>query len=312
MSENLNTAQAQNSGQSTGQSRVGFIYAISAFTLWGFAPLFMKAVAHIDPVEVLAHRAIWSVPVALLILLATGRTNDMMRVFRSPRKLVLITLSALIISVNWGVYVWSIAVERSVEAALGYYINPLISVALGTALLGEKLDRLQMFAIALAIFAVGILTFTAGQIPWVAIVLSFTFAIYGFIRKTVDIGPTQGFMVEVIILSILAIPYVIFLSNTGVGHLGLTTYDTILLLACGPVTAIPLILFAYGAKRLRLSTIGIMQYIAPTLIFLIGVFVFREPFGQYQLISFILIWTAIAIYTWSGMRRVRKLSADRV
>ncbi|MCF6320339.1 MAG: EamA family transporter RarD [Rhizobiaceae bacterium] len=286
-------------------SRAGFAYALSAFTFWGFLPFFMKAVAHIDTLEVLAHRVIWSIPIALAVLLFTGRTNDLVRVLTSPRKLVVISISAAVISLNWGIYVWSIAAERSIEAALGYYINPLITVALGTIFLGEKMDRLQMTAIALAALAVVILSVSAGVIPWVAIVLACSFATYGFIRKTVDIGPTQGFMMEVLILSTAAIPFAIWLGMTGEAKFGLTTYDTLFLLACGPVTAIPLILFAYGAKRLRLSTIGLMQYIVPTMIFLIGVFIFREPFNQWQLISFMLIWLAIALYTWSSLKNFR-------
>lgn len=281
------------------QSLVGFAYALSAFLLWGLLPFYMKAVAHIDTLEVLAHRVIWSIPIALGLLMLTGRTSDILRVFKTPRQLALITLSAAVISLNWGIYVWSIAAERAIEAALGYYINPLISVALGAIFLGEKLDRLQLFAIALACLAVVILTISAGVLPWVAIVLACSFATYGFIRKTVDIGPTQGFFVEVLILSLIAIPYFLWLENTGASNMGRTQSDTLLLLGCGVVTAIPLILFAYGAKRLQLSTIGLMQYIVPTMIFLIGVFIFREPFSQWQLIAFILIWTAIVLYAWS-------------
>ncbi len=294
------------SGEDETRSRAGFAYALSAFLLWGFLPFYMKAVAHIDTLEVLAHRVIWSIPIALGLLLLTGRTGDMMRVFKSPRKLAIISLSAAVISINWGIYVWSIAAERSIEAALGYYINPLISVALGTVFLGEKMDHLQILAIALALLAVVILTVSAGVLPWVAIILACSFATYGFIRKTLDIGPTQGFLMEVLILSLIAVPYFFWLVYTGASHMGGTTSDTLLLLGCGVVTSVPLILFAYGAKRLQLSTIGLMQYIVPTMIFLIGVFIFREPFSQWQLLAFILIWTAIALYSWSSLGQFKR------
>lgn len=287
------------------ESRAGFAYALSAFFLWGLLPFFMKAIAHIDTYQVLAHRVIWSIPIALIILLLTGRFQGLLQIFKSRRKFAIMMLSSAVISVNWGVYIWSIASERSIEAALGYYINPLISVALGALFLGEKMDRIQIVAIALAMLAVAILTLAAGVFPWVAITLACSFATYGFIRKTVDIGPTQGFMVEVLILSVIAVPYAIWLQWSGVSHFGLNTTDTLLLLGCGPVTAIPLILFSYGARRLRLSTIGLMQYIVPTMIFLIGVFIFNEPFSQWQLVAFLLIWTAIVLYTWSSMRRLR-------
>ena len=290
------------------QSRVGLGFGLSAFFLWGLLPFFMKAVAHIDVLEVLAHRVIWSIPVALVVLLITRRTADIFAVFKDRRKLLMMMLSAGFISINWGTYVWAIGADRTIEAALGYYINPLISVAMGTMFLGEKMTRLQVVAIAFASVAVIILTFASGALPWVAIVVSLSFAAYGFIRKTVDIGPTQGFMSEVLILSVIAIPYAIWLAQTGEAKMGGISSDTILLLACGPVTAIPLILFANGAKRLRLSTIGLMQYIVPTMIFLIGVFIFHEPFNQLQLLAFTLIWIAIGLYIWSSVQ-VAKLEA---
>ena len=290
------------------QSRVGLGFGLSAFFLWGLLPFFMKAVAHIDVLEVLAHRVIWSIPVALVVLLITRRTADIFTVFKDRRKLLMMMLSAGFISINWGTYVWAIGADRTIEAALGYYINPLISVAMGTMFLGEKMTRLQVVAIAFASVAVIILTFASGALPWVAIVVSLSFAAYGFIRKTVDIGPTQGFMSEVLILSVIAIPYAIWLAQTVGAKIGGISSDTILLLACGPVTAIPLILFANGAKRLRLSTIGLMQYIVPTMIFLIGVFIFHEPFNQLQLLAFTLIWIAIGLYIWSSVQ-VAKLEA---
>ena len=290
------------------QSRIGFGFAFSAFFLWGLLPFFMKAVAHIDVLEVLAHRVIWSIPVALIVLLITRRTSDLATVFKDRRKFLMMMLSAGFISINWGTYVWAIGADRTIEAALGYYINPLISVAMGTMFLGEKMTRLQVVAIAFASVAVIILTFASGALPWVAIVVSLSFAAYSFIRKTVDIGPTQGFMSEVLILSVIAIPYAIWLAQTGEAKMGAISSDTILLLACGPVTAVPLILFANGAKRLRLSTIGLMQYIVPTIIFLIGVFIFHEPFNQLQLLAFTLIWIAIALYIWSSLQ-VAKLEA---
>lgn len=289
----------------TNQPRAGFLFALSAFTLWGFLPFYMKAVAHLDTFEVLAHRVIWSIPIAVGLLIITRRTSDMVRMIKSPRNLAIITASACVISINWGVYVWAIAAERAVETALGYYINPLISVALGVLFLGEKMDRLQVMAIGLAVVAVVIMTVSAGQLPWVALLVAGSFGVYGFIRKTVDIGPTQGFLMEVLILSLLAIPYYFWLEYSGNSNFGGATSDTLLLLGCGVVTSIPLILFAYGTKRLQLSTIGLMQYIVPTLIFLIGVFVFNEPFNQWQLVAFILIWTAIILYTWSSLRNFR-------
>ena len=280
-------------------ARRGFLFALSAYLLWGFLPLYMKAVAHVPPLEIVAHRIVWSVPVAGLVLLALGRTADIAAAFRSPRTLAMAALTAAIITVNWGVYVWAIAVDRTVETALGYYINPLVTVLLGATLLGERLDRLQIVAIALAVLAVVVLTVDAGGLPWVSLVLAFSFAAYGYLRKTLPVGPSQGFFLEVLILSGPCLAYLVWLQMAGEGHFLDSGGNVGLLLLAGPVTAVPLILYAFGAKLLRISTIGIMQYIAPTMIALIGVLVFGEPFGPGRMAAFALIWAALALYTWS-------------
>jgi chloramphenicol-sensitive protein RarD len=253
--------------------------------------------------EVVAHRIVWSLPVAGVILYLLGRTADIRRALRSPRTLAMAALTASIITLNWGTYVWAIGAGRTIETALGYYINPLVSVVMGALLLGEKLSRMQVAAVALAVAAVVILALDAGGLPWVSLVLAFTFAIYGFLRKTLPIGPSQGFFLEVLILTLPAIGYILWLQSQGESHfLASEPGNVALLLGCGPVTAVPLILFAFGAKLLRYSTIGILQYIAPTLIFVIAVFFFDEPFGSAQAIAFGLIWVALFIYSWSMFR----------
>jgi chloramphenicol-sensitive protein RarD len=278
----------------------GFLFALSAYTLWGVLPLFLKLVDHIPAAEVVAHRILWSVPIAGAVLLALGRTADITVAFRSPRTLALAALTASLITINWGIYVWAIAVDRTVETALGYYINPLMSIAMAAVFLGEKLSRLQMAAVALAVVAVAILTFEAGGLPWISLALATSFAVYGFLRKTLPIGPSQGFFLEVLILSIPSLAYVVWLAAQGEGHFTASQPDNILLLVlCGPATAAPLMLYGFGAKLLKFSTIGIMQYMAPTMVFLIAVFVFKEPLGLGKMIAFALIWTALALYSWS-------------
>ncbi|MEO3998661.1 EamA family transporter RarD [Mesorhizobium sp. CAU 1732] len=277
----------------------GFLFALSAYLLWGLLPLYMKAAAHIPAMEVLAHRVLWSIPIAGIVLLVLGRTADIRQAIRSPRTMAMAAVTAAIISVNWGVYVWAIAVDRTVETALGYYINPLVTVALGALFLGERLDRMQMIAIGLAIAAVLILTIEQGGLPWVSLVLAFSFAAYGYLRKTLPIGPSQGFFLEVMIIAPIALAYVMWLWSRGEGHFLGDGGNVGLLMLAGPVTAIPLILYAFGAKLLRISTIGIMQYIAPTMVAFLAVFVFDEPFGTARLIAFALIWIALALYTWS-------------
>ncbi|GLS87401.1 permease [Cypionkella aquatica] len=284
----------------------GFGFALTAYLLWGFLPIFMKAVAHISPAEVIAHRVIWSIPIAGAVLWATGRTADLWRALRTPKMLLMGFATAALISVNWGIYVWSIGAGHALDAALGYYINPLFSVFLGAMLLGERLSAAQKWAIALAALAVVVLTIEAGRLPVVALGLTVTWGIYAYLKKSLPIGPNQGFFLEVLILLPFAIGYVIWAEVTGSSHfMAGVTSDTVLLLACGLVTAVPLMIYANGAKLLRLSTIGIMQYIAPTMIFLTAVFVFGEPFGRGKMIAFPMIWLALVIYTTSLVQQAR-------
>jgi chloramphenicol-sensitive protein RarD len=276
----------------------GFLFALTAYLLWGFLPLYMKALAHIPPVEVIAHRVVWSLPIALVVLVWLGRTGDLRAALRSPRMLGMGAMTAALISVNWGIYVWAIGSGHALDAALGYYINPLFSIFLGAVLLRERIGRWQAVAIALAVVAVAILTWDAGRLPVVALGLTLTWGFYAFLKKWLPIGPNQGFALEVLILLPLALGYMAWLWGAGTGHfLQGVGWDDALLIGCGIVTAGPLMIYANGAKRLRLSTIAIMQYIAPTLIFLTAVFIFDEPFSGVKLAAFGLIWAALAVYT---------------
>lgn len=291
---------AEISVQSGEHASRGFFFALGAYLFWGAQPMFMKAVAHIPAAEIVAHRIVWSVPIAGLVLLLLGRTADLKSAFRSPRTVLMAAVTASLITANWGVYVWAIAVDRTVETALGYYINPLVSVALGAVLLGERFSVAQLVAVALASLAVVVLTVASGGLPWVSLALAISFAIYGYLRKTLPIGPSQGFFLEVLILCLPCIVYIVWLEARGEGHfLATGTTDTVLLLLCGPVTATPLLLYAFGAKLLRLSTIGLMQYIAPSMVLITAIFLFREPFDGVRAVAFGLIWLALLIYTWS-------------
>ncbi|EGE58324.1 UNVERIFIED_ORG: chloramphenicol-sensitive protein RarD [Rhizobium esperanzae] len=285
----------------------GFAFALTAYLLWGFLPFYMKAVAHISPAEVIAHRIVWSLPLAGIVLIFLGRTADIRAALRSPRMLAMGALTASLITVNWGTYVWAIGADHSLDAALGYFINPLFSIFLGAVLLKEKLQPLQIAAIALAALAVAILAFDSGGIPWVALTLAVSWGFYALLRKTLPFGPNQGFFLEVLILSGPALLYIVYLEfGSGQGHLYRTGLaDTALLLGCGVVTAVPLMIYANGAKLLKLSTIGIMQYIAPTMIFLIAVFAFQEPLGTARMIAFPLIWAGLFLYSWSMLKGSR-------
>jgi chloramphenicol-sensitive protein RarD len=284
----------------------GFAFALAAYLFWGILPLYMKALGHIPAAEVIAHRIVWSVPVAGIVLLALGRTSDLKAALKSPRTIALALMTALLVTVNWGTYVWAIGNGHTLDAALGYFINPLFSIALGSLLLKEKMAPPQVVAILLAAIAVIILAVDAGRPPWVALLLTLSWGFYAFFRKTLPVGPNQGFFLEVLLLSLPALGYIIYLEARGEGHLYATGLgDTALLVGCGLVTALPLMIYANGAKLLRLSTIGIMQYIVPTMVFLLAVFVFREPLGLARMVAFPLIWAGLLLYTWSMLRTNR-------
>ncbi len=293
-----------------GDNLRGYVFAVSAYGLWGFLPLYMKLMAHLSPFEVLAHRVLWSVPVAGAVLFALGRTRDLMEALRTPRMLAMGAVTAALVSMNWGVYIWAILNDQALEAALGYYINPLFSVFLGRVLLGERLSPAKWLAIALATAAVVVLTVDAGQVPLVAVALMLTWGFYAYFKKSLPIGPNQGFLLEVLMLTPAAVAFVAWAASSGSGSFAVQTADTWLLLGCGVVTAVPLMLYANGAKLLRLSTIGILQYIAPTMIFLIAVFVFGEPFGTARAIAFPLIWLALFIYSAALLREARDTRAS--
>jgi chloramphenicol-sensitive protein RarD len=288
----------------------GFFFVMTAYLLWGILPFYMKALGHIPAMEVIAHRILWSVPVAGIVLFLLGRMGDVRTALATPRIVGMACVTALLVTINWGTYVWAIGNGHSLDAALGYFINPLFSIALGAVLLKERLDRAQMGAILLAAIAVVILAVDAGSVPWVSIALTLSWGFYAFFRKTLPVGANQGFFIEVLLLSLPALGYIVYLEAQGEGHLYRTgIYDTSLLIGCGLVTALPLMIFANGVKLLRLSTIGIMQYIVPTMIFLIAVFAFEEPLGVARTIAFPLIWAGLGLYSRSLLRQSRSRPA---
>ena len=290
----------------------GFLFAGSAYVLWGFLPLYMKMLSHIPTIEVIAHRVIWSVPVAAVVLIMLGRTATVREAFRNPAMLAMGCVTATLISINWGIYVYAITSGHALDAAIGYYINPLFSVFLAAVLLGEKLNRAQWVAVAIAGAAVLVLVLDAERTPWLAFGMMLTWGFYALAKKSLPIGPNQGFLMEVLILLPVAIAYAVYVAATGQSNfLAGSAGDTWLLLGCGVATAVPLLLYANGAKLLRLSTIGIMQYIAPTMILLNAVFIFGEPFGRARAIALPLIWLALIIYTVSMVRQMRSKRAGQ-
>lgn len=288
----------------SGDTRRGFVLALAAYLLWGALPLYFKALEAVPMAEVVAHRIIWSVPVALAVLWVLGRTADLRAALRSPRMLATSGVAAGLITLNWGTYVWAVQSGQTMEAAMGYFINPLFSIALGAVLLGERLAGRQWVAVALAAAAVAVLTWEAGRLPVLALTLTISWGFYAYLKRALPIGPNQGFTLEVILLTPAALAFLIWQGAAGRLEgfsMGLGTGG--LLLAGGLVTAVPLMLYANGAKGLRLSTIAVMQYLTPSLVFLVALLIFREPFSGARVVAFPMIWVALAIYASSYLRR---------
>lgn len=290
----------------TEDSPRGLAFAIAAYLMWGGLPLYLKAISHVPALEVVSHRIIWSVPVASIILIILGRTRDIQTALKSPKLLAMGTLTAALISINWLTYVYAISTQRTLDAALGYYINPLFSVFLGFILLRERMRPLQWVAVCFAIGAVVVLAYELGSLPWISLTLTLSWGFYALFKRSLPIGPNQGFLLEVLVLSPIAIGYLMYLWINGTHSFANISWSTtMLLMGSGVVTAVPLIVYANGAKLLRLSTIGMLQYIAPTFIFLTAVFIFDEPFGWEKKIAFPMIWVALAIYSASLIKTRR-------
>jgi len=288
-----------------GDTRRGFLQALAAYLLWGGLPVWFWALAAVPTGEVIAHRIVWSVPVALAVLVWLGRTADLRAALVSPRLLAMAGLSAVLITVNWSIYAWAVQNGHTLEAALGYYINPLFSVLLGAVVLGERLTGRQWAAVALAGLAVAVLTWEAGRLPVLSLSLTVSWGLYALCKRALPIGPNQGFTLEVILLTPFAALWLIWQGGQQAGLVGFAMgpWITALLLSAGVVTAVPLMLYANGAKKLTLSTIGVMQYLTPTMVFLIAIFLFGEPLDGARLLAFPLIWAALALYASGYLRR---------
>ncbi len=289
----------------TAQTRAGLLYGIGAYTLWGVLPLYLHLLKSVPAAQVLSHRILWSLLLLAAVILASRRLKPLLSAARG-RTLLMLTGSAALIAVNWFVYIWAVSNEHLVEASLGYFINPLVNVALGTLLLGERLGRLQAAAIAVAGIGVLILAASGGGAIWISLTLALSFGFYGLIRKVAAIDALGGLTVETAILAPLALAALLYAANTGTGEFGRDRTMDLLLILAGPVTAAPLLMFAAGAKRLRYTTMGLLQFIAPTLQFLEAVLIYHEPVRPAQLATFALIWVGCGLYAWSSIVAARR------
>lgn len=287
------------------ENRNGVVAALAAYVFWGFLPLLFHLLSGVDSVLVVAERSAYSLVLVGAILMFTQGFAEVRAVFGDPRRLGLVAISALLLAFNWLVYVWAVDNGRVLEASFGYFINPLMNVALGMILLKERQNFWQAVSIGLGVVAVGIQAVGVGGVPYVALSLALSFAVYGYFRKTTNLGSTSGLFAETLVILPLAIGYIAwFTATTGVGPHGDPSKVLVLLLT-GPATALPLLLFAYAVKRLRLTTIGMFQYIAPSIAFVLAITFFQEELNPVRLLSFGLIWLSLAVFTVDAIWRHR-------
>jgi len=286
---------------------IGYCYGIAAFIAWGFLPIYWKLLATVPAQEILAHRIFWSFAFMALMLFYLKRWHSLKGVLAGGKNLLIIILCAVLISINWFVYIWAVNSDQVIEASMGYYISPLISVLLGMALLKENLSPFQILALLLAVIGVGIITVQFGKIPWVALVLASSFAFYGLLKKLLPVDALLGLALETTYMMPLALAYIIFQELSGTGALAaVSPVVTILLIGSGVVTATPLLWFAKGAQKMELSAIGFLQYIGPSISLLLGIFIFKEEFSHVHLASFCFIWAGVILYSWSGLKQLKK------
>ncbi|MGW6743423.1 EamA family transporter RarD [Streptomyces sp. NPDC055025] len=288
------------------EQRSGLLYGVGAYGMWGLVPLFWPLLEPAGATEILAHRMVWSLGVVAIWLLALRRWAWMAELIRQPRKLGLIAVAAVTISLNWGFYIWAVNTGRVVEAALGYFINPLVTIALGVLLLKERLRPAQWTAVFIAFAAVLVLAVGYGQPPWISLVLAFSFATYGLIKKKINIGGVESLAAETAVLFLPALGYLVWLGVSGSTTFGSEgTGHMALLAGTGVVTALPLVCFGAAAIRVPLSTLGLLQYLAPVFQFLLGVLYFHEAMPPERWAGFSLVWLALAILTWDALRNAR-------
>lgn len=300
--------KSEGSEQTAQRTVSGIFFGGASFVIWGVSPLYWKALGHVPAIEIVLHRIVWSFIFLVPLILIQKKWIEFTATIKSRQAILILLVSTLLVSCNWLIYIWAVNAGHLLQASLGYYINPLVNVLLGMVFLKEKLRRPQVFAVLLAALGVLYLTFFFGQFPWIALSLAFSFGLYGLIHKTMSMGSLVGLTTETLIAGIPALAWLLYLGHQGQGiFLNQGVATDLMLMASSLITAVPLLFFSFGTRRLKLSTVGILQYIAPSCIFLMAVFLFNEPFFKAQIISFIMIWAALAIYSTDSVRYYRRV-----
>lgn len=287
----------------------GLPFAVSAYLIWGFVPVYFKLLDHVPPVEIVAQRILWSIPLLLVIMYFRTQLGEYVAIFRHKAHLRNLFASSALIAINWLIYIWAVSTDHILAASLGYYLNPLVNVLLGRMFLGERLRPMQLAAVAVAALGVAILIGDALDTLWVSVSLACSFGLYGLIRKITPVGSVPGLAVETTLLAPLSLAAVFWFASNGTGGFGDDFETSGLLILAGVVTAIPLLLFATAARRMSYASLGFVQYLAPSIAFLLGVFVYGEPLSTTKLACFILIWVSIAIFCVDAVRTYRAAKA---
>ncbi len=283
---------------------LGVLAMLGACTIWGLSPLYYKLLAHVPPLEVLSHRTLWSLVFFAGVLLVQGRLAQIGHLLARPKRAGIVLLAALSISTNWFFFIFSVQTGHAMQASLGYYIFPLVAVMIGVVLFGERLSLLKSLAVGLATLAVLWLSRGLGAVPWISLILAMTFGMYGALKRGIAAGPVVSVTAEVLLLSPIALAWLFFAVGAD-GVYGTNWHDTLLLMVSGPLTGMPLILFSAASRRVEMATVGLLQYLNPTLQFLCATLVFAEPFTPAHAITFALIWTALALYSAEALRQGR-------
>lgn len=295
----------------------GLLSALGAFIIWGVAPVYFKWLSHVSPLEIISHRVVWSLIFVLFVVVATKNFAHFIAIFKDKRKLITFCATTILIGLNWLTFIWAIANDRILEGSLGYYINPLVNILLGMLFLGERLNKWQSVSVALAAVAVAIMTWQIGVLPWVSLILAISFGFYALLHKKVQVPAPVGLAVETTILFPFALGFVLYLtfapaagSPAAAESAGFSreAASLLLLIGTGIVTAMPLMLFSNAARHLKLTTIGVLQYLAPTMHMVIAIYIYNEPFDSSRLIAFGLIWVGLVIFTIDGYRNRKRMS----
>lgn len=287
------------------QTKSGMLFAVAAYTMWGVAPIYFKQLTFIPASEILMHRVIWSVIVLAALILTLGQVRKVLQAVKSKRVILTLLAAGLLLAGNWLLFIWAVNNDFLLEASLGYFINPLINVALGRMFLAERLRPLQKIAVAIAVVGVGLLVFSYGRLPWIALTLAISFAIYGLLRKQVAVDSMPGLFIETTMMLPVAIVYWVFFATVSVDFAANASQINILLLAAGVITVAPLLSFTAAARRIKYSTLGFFQYIGPSIMFVLATTIYDEPLSPERLTTFAFVWTALALFTYDSVKSYR-------